>query len=187
MNSNHKRTILIAGATGYVGGRLIRVLEELGEQVRCLARRPETLHNRVGPDTEIVKGDLTDFESLLPAFDGIHTAYYLVHSLGDKGDFEAEEARTAKNFADAAKKSGVRRIIYLGGLCDTTGSLSPHIRSRIKVGEILRASGIEAIEFRASIIIGSGSRGPVTAKLQAAFFDIVAGKNAKYADWLAHV
>ena len=157
MNSEQQRKILIAGATGYVGGRLIRVLEELGEQVRCLARHPETLHNRVGADTEIVKGDLTDPESLLPAFEGIHTAYYLVHSLGDTGDFESKEARIATNFADAAQKSGVHRIIYLGGLCNPHDSLSAHMRSRIKVGEILRSSGIQTIEFRSSVIIGSGS------------------------------
>lgn len=157
MKPEQQRKILIAGATGYVGGRLIRVLEELKQPIRCLARRPEALHNRVGANTEIVKGELVDPESLLPVFEGIHTAYYLVHSLGDKGDFESKEARIAANFADAAQKSGVQRIIYLGGLCNTTGSLSPHMRSRIKVGEILRASGIQIIEFRASIIIGSGS------------------------------
>ncbi len=157
MNSVKQRKILITGATGYIGGRLICALEELGEQVRCLARRPETLKGRVGPGTEVAKGDLTDPDSLTSAFEGIHTAYYLVHSLGEKGDFEAEEARIAKNFADAAVKSGVRRIIYLGGLCNPAGSLSPHMRSRLKTAEILRASGIETIEFRASIIIGSGS------------------------------
>jgi uncharacterized protein YbjT (DUF2867 family) len=157
MKSKKKRTILIAGATGYVGGRLIRVLEDQDKQVRCLARRPKALYDRVCDDTEVVQGDLSDPASLEKAFKGVETAYYLVHSLGNKGDFEAEEERTAQNFAAAAKQAGVRRIIYLGGLCDPAVPPSPHMRSRIRTGEILRASGIETIEFRASVIIGSGS------------------------------
>ena len=157
METKSSRLILIAGATGYVGGRLIRVLEDKGERVRCLARRPEVLRDRVGPGTEIVQGDLADPESIASAFDGVHTAYYLVHSLGSQGDFEAEEERTAQNFAVAARKAGVRRIIYLGGLCDETAPPSSHMRSRLRVGEVLRSSGIETIEFRASVIIGSGS------------------------------
>ncbi|MCK5862126.1 MAG: DUF2867 domain-containing protein [Candidatus Hydrogenedentes bacterium] len=154
---NHNRTILIAGATGYVGGRLIRTLEAEQEQVRCLTRRPEALHKRVTSSTEIVKGDLSDPASLVQVFHGVDVAYYLVHSLGNKGDFEAEEARTAQHFAAAAKEAGVSRIIYLGALCDPAVPPSSHLRSRIQVGEILRASGIETIEFRSSIIIGSGS------------------------------
>ncbi len=157
METKVSRRILIAGATGYVGGRLIRLLEDKGELLRCLARRPEVLRDRVRPGTEIVSGDLASPESLPPAFDGVDTAYYLVHSLGNQGDFELEEERTARHFAEAARSAGVHRIIYLGGLCDENAPPSAHMRSRLRVGEVLRASGVETIEFRASIIIGSGS------------------------------
>jgi uncharacterized protein YbjT (DUF2867 family) len=136
---------------------LISVLEDQGESVRCLARRPEVLRGRVKPDTEVVEGDLSNPESLPPVFEGIDVAYYLVHSLGSEGDFEAEEERTAQHFAEAARSAGVRRIVYLGGLCDDKAPPSSHMRSRLRVGEVLRASGIETIEFRASIVIGSGS------------------------------
>jgi uncharacterized protein YbjT (DUF2867 family) len=157
METEPTRRILIAGATGYVGGRLIRILEDKGERVRCLARRPEVLRNRVGADTEIVRGDLAEPESLPSVFEGVDIAYYLVHSLGSQGDFESEEERTAQHFAATARNAGVRRIIYLGGLCDENAPPSSHMRSRLRVGEVLRSSGIETIEFRASIIIGSGS------------------------------
>ncbi|MCP4642315.1 MAG: NAD(P)H-binding protein, partial [bacterium] len=157
MESSAKRLILVTGATGYVGGRLIRPLEARGERVRCMARRPEVLKDRVGADTEVVFGDLASPDTLGPAFEGVHTAYYLVHSLGTMGDFVEQELRNAEHFAEAAKAAGVRRIVYLGGLCDETADLSSHLRSRLKVGEILRASGIQTIEFRASIVIGSGS------------------------------
>jgi len=157
MAPNDERRILIAGASGYVGGRLLRCLEERSRKVRCLARRPEALDKRVGPDTEVVQADLMDPESLQHVFEGVDAAYYLVHSLESRGDFEAREERTARNFADACRRAGVRRIIYLGGLCDPEGPLSPHMRSRLLVGEILRSSGVETVEFRASIILGSGS------------------------------
>ncbi|MBE0556558.1 MAG: NAD(P)H-binding protein, partial [Proteobacteria bacterium] len=161
MEPTKNRGILIAGATGYVGGRLVRLLEDKaaspGERLRCLARRPEVLRTRVGPATEVVQGDLANPESLPPAFEGIDIAYYLVHSLGSQSDFESEEERTAQHFAVAARNAGVRRIIYLGGLCDEKAPPSSHMRSRLRVGDVLRSSGIETIEFRASIIIGSGS------------------------------
>lgn len=152
------RRILVAGATGYVGGRLVRELERRGERVRCLARRPEVLKGRVAPETEVVYADLTAPETLPDAMAEVDTAYYLVHALGNKGDFEAVETQCARHFAEAACAAGVQRIIYLGGLCDEKdAALSPHMRSRQQVGGILRTSGVPAIEFRASIIIGSGS------------------------------
>jgi uncharacterized protein YbjT (DUF2867 family) len=149
--------ILLTGATGYVGGRLLRDLEGKGYNVRCLARRPEYLQERVGSNTEVVKGDLLNLESLLPAMEGVHTAYYLVHSMGTKGEFEDEDRQAARNFCEAAERAGVSRIIYLGGLCSEKYLASPHMRSRREVGEILRASDIQVLEFQASIIIGSGS------------------------------
>ncbi len=149
--------ILLTGATGYIGRRLLRVLESSGHHVRCLARRPEYLRERVSDATEVVKGDLLDRDSLLAAMDSIHTAYYLVHSLGSGGDFADEERQCARNFADAARQAGVSRIIYLGGLGVDAPNLSEHLRSRGQVGDVLRGSGIPTLEFRASIVIGSGS------------------------------
>ncbi|HQN01983.1 MAG TPA: NAD(P)H-binding protein, partial [Candidatus Hydrogenedentes bacterium] len=113
MSTPEPKIVLIAGATGYVGGRLLRVLEEKGVPVRCLARRPEVLQTRVGPQTEVIKGDLAFPETLPAAFDGVSCAYYLVHSLGNRDDFESEEERTAQHFATAARNAGVRRILYL--------------------------------------------------------------------------
>ena len=149
--------ILLTGATGYVGGRLLRALESAKHPVRCLARRPEFLTNRVGPTTEIVQGDVLDAASLQTALQGITTAYYLVHSMGSSGEFQSEDRQGARNFADAARAAGVTRIIYLGGLGDTSAGLSEHLQSRHEVGEILRSSTVPVIEFRAAIVIGSGS------------------------------
>lgn len=149
--------VVLTGATGYVGGRLLRRLEALNLRVRCLARRPEFLRPRIQPGTEIVGGDLLDPVSLAVALQGADTAYYLAHALGSSGAFEEEDRRAADNFGAAARLAGVRRIIYLGGLGDTREQLSAHLRSRHEVGDILRASGVPVIEFRASIILGSGS------------------------------
>ncbi len=149
--------VLVTGATGYVGGRLLRRLEERGERVRCLARRPEFLRTRTRPPTDVVAGDVLDPASLPPALKGVATAYYLVHSLGSGGGFEARDRQGAVNFAAAARGAGLGRIIYLGGLGEDSGDLSPHLRSRHEVGEVLRTSGVQVIEFRASIILGSGS------------------------------
>lgn len=148
--------ILITGATGYVGGRLLKKLESEGIAVRCLARRPEYLKNKIAPSTQLFQGDLLDEASLEKAMMGMETTYYLVHSMGTKGVFEEEEKRSASYFASAAKKAGVKKIIYLGGICHGE-ELSAHLKSRQQVGEILRESGIPVIEFQASIIIGSGS------------------------------
>jgi uncharacterized protein YbjT (DUF2867 family)/tryptophan-rich sensory protein len=149
--------ILVTGGTGYVGGRLIPLLEQHGHRVRCVARRPEFLKSRVGPETEVVAGDVLRAVTLDSALAGIEVAYYLVHSMGAGKDFEDEDRLAARNFAEAAKRNGVRRIVYLGGLGDEQQSLSKHLRSRQEVGAILRESGAQVIEFRASIVIGSGS------------------------------
>ena len=148
--------ILIAGATGYIGGRLRLALEERGQRLRCLARRPENLLPKVAPGTEVVKGDVMDKSSLETAMEGVHTAYYLVHALAAGPDYAQKDRQSALNFGHAALKMGVSKIIYLGGLGSGDG-LSIHLASRQEVGSILRESGVPAIEFRASIILGSGS------------------------------
>ena len=155
--SLHKsRVVAVTGATGYVGGRLLRAFEARGIPVRCLARRPEALEGRVAATTEIRSADLRRIEEVTAALEGVDTAYYLVHSMGSNSRFEKEDRRTALEFARAARTCGVRRIIYLGGL-GAGAALSSHLSSRQEVGRILRESGIPTIEFRASIIIGSGS------------------------------
>jgi uncharacterized protein YbjT (DUF2867 family) len=151
------KSVLVTGASGYVGGRLLPLVEALGLKVRCLARRPENLESKTGAETQVVAGDVLDASSLVEALSGIDTAYYLVHSMGSRGSFEEQDRKAARNFAAAAKDAGVRRIIYLGGLGEDSEKLSPHLRSRHEVGQILRDSGCNVIEFRASIVIGSGS------------------------------
>ena len=149
--------ILLTGASGYVGGRLLRALHDRGRRVRCLARKPEFLRPRVAAGTEIVQGDVLDRASLRRALEGVDIAYYLVHSMGTAGSFEEKDREGAANFGAAARDAGMRGIIYLGGLGDDTSTLSPHLKSRHEVGEVLRASGVPVLEFRASIVIGSGS------------------------------
>ncbi|HND52552.1 MAG TPA: NAD(P)H-binding protein [Pirellulaceae bacterium] len=153
-----KPTILLTGASGYVGGRLLPLLEQQSFVLRCLARNPDKLRPLVKSSTEVVRRDVLDRPSLDSALAGVHTAYYLVHLMSGSADFEQEDRQAAQNFADAAKRAGVRRIIYLGGLGDDADpKLSPHLRSRHEVGEILRESGVETIEFRAGMVIGAGS------------------------------
>jgi len=152
-----KPLILLTGATGYIGGRLLRHFEAERHPVRCIVRRPEFLRGRVAPGIEVVAGDLLDIESIKSAMTGVHTAYYLVHSMGTVHGFEETDRQAAECFGAAARAEGIRRIVYLGGLGSPHGELSPHLRSRREVGEILRQSGVPVIEFRASIVIGSGS------------------------------
>ena len=151
-----KPIILLTGATGYVGGRLLPLLEARGTKIRCMARQPQNLHMRL-KSAEVVQGDVLDRASLSGVFDGVDTAYYLVHSMGSSGSFEDQDRIAARNFGHAAKEAGVRRIIYLGGLGDDHDDLSRHLRSRHEVGDVLRESGVQVVEFRASIVIGSGS------------------------------
>ncbi len=157
IESTQRPTILLTGATGYIGGRLLPALLSRGYRVRCLARNPARVRMPNEVTCEIVRGDVLDRDSLALALRGIKVAYYLVHSLGRNQGFEDEERRGAENFAAAAREAGVRRIVYLGGLGDTRDELSPHLRSRQEVGRLLRNSGVQVIEFRASIVIGSGS------------------------------
>lgn len=154
--NNPHGPVLVTGATGYVGGRLWRLLEGQGRPVRCLARRPDQLMSRVGATTEVVSGDVLQADSLDAALTGIASAYYLVHSLGKGEDFAEQDRTGAQNFARATRRAGIGRIIYLGGL-GHGDNLSPHLKSRQEVGEVLRESGVPVIELRASIVIGSGS------------------------------
>ncbi len=151
------RLILLTGATGYVGGRLLSQLERLPYRVRCMARRPESLRSRASDSVEIVPGDVLDPDSLPAALEGIDTAFYFIHSMGATKDFEEEDREAATNFGTAARVAGVRRIVYLGGLGSSDKDLSKHLRSRLETGDVLRSSGVPVIELRASIIIGSGS------------------------------
>ena len=151
------RLILLTGATGYVGARLLPLLERQSTRLRCLARNPR-LQSLVNARTELVVGDVLDASSLKAALEGVHTAYYLVHLMSSSSNFQKDDRQAAENFAGAAREAGVKRIIYLGGLGDDSDpQLSPHLRSRHEVGQILRDSGVETIEFRASMVIGAGS------------------------------
>jgi len=148
--------ILVTGATGYIGGRLVPRLLEAGQSVRCLARNAERLAGRF-PGAEIVEGDIFDEHALRDACKSIDAAYYLVHSMSDSPRFAERDRDAAARFGEAARESGVRRIVYLGGLGADDAALSHHLASRHEVGAVLRASGVEIIEFRAAVIIGAGS------------------------------
>ena len=155
--TDDKPLILLTGATGYVGSLLLPLLEKQAVVVRCLARNPDKI-SRSQETTQVVRGDVLDAASLDEALQGVHIAYYHVHLMSGSKNFEKEDRQAATNFAQAAKKSGVKRIIYLGGLGDDADpKLSPHLRSRHEVGEILRDSGVETIEFRAGMVVGAGS------------------------------
>lgn len=149
--------ILLTGATGYVGGRLLSLLQQRSVPVRCVTRRPEALRARINASTEVVQGDVFDPQSLRSAFEGVDTAYYFVHSMGDNGDYESKDRMAVENFAKAATLAGVQRLVYLGGLGNPDEKLSKHLRSRQETGDVLRAHHSQVVEFRASIVIGSGS------------------------------
>lgn len=150
--------ILVTGATGYIGGRLVSSLIEKGYRVRCLARDPSRLQGRSWyGQAEVMKGDVLSPETLIPAMTGVDIAYYLVHSMASGADFRQRDLVAARNFASAARQASVQRIIYLGGLGDPQSDLSPHLRSRQQTGEVLRETGVPVTEFRAGIIVGSGS------------------------------
>jgi len=158
MDDNPTKTILVTGATGYIGGRLVPRLLEKGYKVRCLARHPERLTGRPwAGSVEILRGDIYKDEGLDKALAGTDAAYYLVHSMADVPGFEKMEEISASNFARAAAAAGCGRVIYLGGLGNDEASLSQHLTSRHRVGEILSSFGVPVTEFRAAIIVGSGS------------------------------
>ena len=154
---HEKPLVLLTGVTGYVGGLLLPLLEQQAVPVRCLAR-DESKVTRHSDQTQVVRGDVLDPASLDAALSGVHTAYYLIHLMSGSANFEEADRQAAANFAQAASRAGVQRIIYLGGLGNEADpKLSPHLKSRHEVGRILRESGVETIEFRASLVIGTGS------------------------------
>ncbi len=153
-----KPLVLVTGATGYIGNRLVPRLEQRPWRVRCLVRDATRFRRPTAGSAEVVTGDVLQPESLVPALAGVHTAYYLVHLMASSRDFAAGDRKAAQNFAQAARDARIRRIIYMGGLGnDADGKLSEHLRSRQEVGRILRDSGVETIEFRASVVVGAGS------------------------------
>ena len=133
------RLILLTGATGYVGGRLLAELERRGDPVRCLSRRPEYLRPNVAATTEVVQGDVLRPETVRAALEGVDTMVYLVHSMSSSRPFAQADADAAHAVGEAAVAAGVRRIVYLGGL--GSGHLSEHLASRQEVGRVLRAVG----------------------------------------------
>lgn len=157
MSDAHRRQVLVLGATGYVGGRLVSKLLEAGNQVRVLTRSTGRAERYEWSDrVQAFTGDVLDPDTLAPALDGCYAAYYLVHSIGTAGDFAATEAIAARNVSDAADAAGLQRIVYLGGMGSGDG-LSKHLASRHHVGEILASGRTATTELRAAVIIGSGS------------------------------
>ena len=148
--------VLVTGATGYIGGRLVERLHNRGVRLRCVTRDIRRLDER-WPGVDLVQGDLADENASCQALDGIDVAYYLVHSMASGKTFPERDRQIAQTFSGAARRTGVAKIIYLGGLGDPAETLSDPLTSRHEVGRILAASGIPVVEFRAAIIVGSGS------------------------------
>lgn len=156
--TDERRMILVTGATGYVGGRLVPRLLEKGYRVRCLVREKARIEGRGWKGVEVATGDVFEYATLVSALQRVEIAYYLVHAMGGGEEgFEARDLYAAQNFGRAAQEAGVKRIIYLGGLGRDEDELSPHLRSRHEVGEQLRSWNVAVTEFRAGVIIGKGS------------------------------
>lgn len=150
--------ILVSGATGYVGGRIIPSLLEKGYRVRVFARDPQRLQGRPWTEQiEIIRGDVMEPDTLDEAMQAVDYAYYLIHSMGSGTNFHERDLVAAQNFSQAAGKANIKRIIYLGGLGDPETDLSQHLRSRQETGKVLSQAGIPVTEFRAGVIVGSGS------------------------------
>ncbi|MBI2330609.1 MAG: DUF2867 domain-containing protein [Chloroflexi bacterium] len=168
--------ILVTGATGYIASLLIPQLLEHGYRVRAMARQPERLRKRGWyKQTEMIYGDVTEPESLAPALDGVHTAYYLIHNMSRGHGYTTAEIEGARNFAEAAERAGVQHIIYLGGLADPKQHIAPHMRSRIETGVMLQQGKVPVTEFRAGVIAGSGSISFEMIRFMTELFPIIPG------------
>jgi uncharacterized protein YbjT (DUF2867 family) len=168
--------ILVTGATGYIASRLIPRLSDAGYRVRCLARAPRRLEGRRWfRYVEVIPGDVTTPSTLRAALEGVHTAYYLIHNMSYGRGYTALELDGARGFASAAEQAGVEHIIYLGGLADPEQQIAPHMRSRIETGRVLRAGRVPVTEFRAGVIIGSGSISFEMIRFMTELFPIVPG------------
>ena len=152
MKTDRSETILVTGAAGFIGRRLVDALLQRGYRVRCMVRRTADLP----AGAEQVRGDLLQPDSLPAVLEGVTAAYYLVHSMGGKGDFAEQDRQAARNFTAAADAAGVSRVIYLGGLGETGDNLSHHLASRLEVGSILQSGRFSTTFLRAAVIIGYG-------------------------------
>ena len=153
-----QETILVTGATGYIGGRLVPRLLQEGRRVRVMVRsRPRALGRSWSDQVEVAVGDVLNPQTLSEALAGVDCAYYLIHSMSSGSDFHERDIQAARAFGQAAREAGVDRIIYLGGLGDPNANLSRHLRSRQDTGLALRESGVPVTEFRAAVIVGTGS------------------------------
>ncbi|HNB37594.1 MAG TPA: NAD(P)H-binding protein, partial [Anaerolineales bacterium] len=152
------KLILVTGATGYVGGRLVPRLLEAGYRVRCLVRDPSRLQGRTWlKRVEVIAGDALNPNDLTPAMQDVTVAYYLMHGKQGSRDSAERDLQAARNFAQAAEEENIEQIIYLGELVDPAANLSPYLRSRHETGFVLRHGKIPVTEIRAGMIIGSGS------------------------------
>lgn len=153
-----KELVLVTGSTGYIASRLIPELLGRGYRVRCLVRQPLRLKARAWfPHVEIAMGDVMVPSTLLPAMDGVHTAYYLIHNMSSGQGYTSRERNSAQTFASVAEQAGLEHIIYLGGLANPQRIISSHMRSRMETGETLRQGRVPVTEFRAGVIVGPGS------------------------------
>lgn len=158
MTDNRPLRVLVTGATGYIGARLAPRLLHAGHQVRVLVRDPDKLQAVPwAADVQVFRGDLLDPDTLDAPLRDLDVLYYLVHSMDSDGEFIESERRSARNVAEAARRAGVGRIVYLGGLHPDDAELSTHLRSRAQVGRILMDSGVPTIALQAGVVIGCGS------------------------------
>jgi uncharacterized protein YbjT (DUF2867 family) len=169
-----KKLILVTGATGYIASRLIPQLLDRGYTVRALARNPQRLQSRSwSSQTDIVHGDVMEPATLAPALKDVHTAYYLIHNMSLGHGYTKLEIQAAQNFVLASEEAGVKHVIYLGGLADHNQPISPHLLSRIETGTALRQGKIPITEFRASVIVGSGSISFEMIRFSTEFFPMI--------------